>query len=93
MDPDIGFVVYEENQPSFLAQQGQHHGVNGCMVSDRTAQQIDSSVRQIIDTTFTGIYAILEKNRAVLERCAKALLERETLLEKELVEMTADLQR
>ena len=93
MDPNIGFVVYEENQPTFLAQQGQHHGVNGCMVSDSTAQQIDASVRQIIDNTFARISAILEKNRAVLERCAKALLERETLLEKELVEMTADLQR
>ncbi len=93
MDPNIGFVVYEENQPTFLAQQGQHHGVNGCMVSDSTAQQIDASVRQIIDNTFARISAILEKNRAVLERCAMALLERETLLEKELVEMTADLQR
>ena len=93
MDPDIGFVVYEENQPGFLTPQGQQHGVNGCMISDRTAQQIDVSVRKIIDDTFAVAYRILETNRAVLERCAKALLEKETLLEKELVEMTADLQR
>ena len=93
MDPEIGFVVYEENQPGFLTPQGQQHGVNGCMISDRTAQQIDVSVRKIIDDTFAVAYRILETNRAVLERCAKALLERETLLEKELVEMTADLQR
>jgi cell division protease FtsH len=86
-------VVYEENQPSFLTPQGQQHGVNGCMISDRTAQQIDVSVRKIIDDTFAVAFRILETNRAVLERCAKALLEKETLLEKELVEMTADLQR
>jgi membrane protease FtsH catalytic subunit (EC 3.4.24.-) len=47
MDPDIGFVVYEEKQQNFLNPNG--HGVNGCLVSDRTAQQIDAAVRSIID--------------------------------------------
>ena len=55
--------------------------------------QIDASVRKIIDDTFTVTFKIMENNRAVLERCAKALLEKETLLEKELVELTSDLQR
>ena len=91
MDPAIGFVVYEENQAAFLNQHG--HGVNGCMISDSTAQQIDSSVRKIIDDTFALTLTIMETNRAVLERCAKALLEKETLLEKELVAMTEDLQK
>ena len=91
MDPAIGFVVYEENQPTFLNQHG--HGVNGCMVSDSTAQQIDASVRKIIDDTFALTMGLMEINRAVLERCAKALLEKETLLEKELVTMTEDLQK
>ena len=89
MDPAIGFVVYEENQPNFLNQHG--HGVNGCMISDSTAQQIDASVRKIIDDTFALTLGLMETNRAVLERCAKALLEKETLLEKELVAMTEDL--
>ncbi|MDY0390504.1 ATP-dependent zinc metalloprotease FtsH [Desulfobulbus oligotrophicus] len=93
MDPDIGFVVYEENQPSFLAQQGHGHGVNGCQISDSTAQRIDDSVRKIIDDTFVRTYEIMEKNRDILERCAKTLLEKETLLEQELVELTADLKR
>jgi len=91
MDPDIGFVVYEENQPTFIPQQG--HGINGCQISDGTAGQIDASVRKIIEDTFVRTYRILETNRPILERCAKALLEKETLLEKELVEMTTDLQR
>jgi cell division protease FtsH len=91
MDPNIGFVVYEENQPSFLGQQG--HGINGCQISDSTAQQIDTSVRTIIDETFASTYRIMENNRDVLERCAKILLDKETLVEKELLELTADLKR
>lgn len=91
MDSNIGFVVYEENQPAFLGQHG--HGVNGCQISDSTAQQIDTSVRTIIDESFASAYQIMEKNRAVLERCARALLDKETLIEKELLELTADLNR
>lgn len=91
MDPNIGFVVYEENQPTFLGQQG--HGINGCQISDSTAQQIDTSVRTIIDDTFASTYRIMENNRDILERCAKILLEKETLVEKELLELTADLRR
>jgi cell division protease FtsH len=92
MDPTLGFVVYEETQQSFLNPQ-QGHGINGCQISDSTAQQIDASVRTIIDETFAKTYGILEANRAVLERCAKVLLEKETLLEKELVELTGELRR
>ncbi len=92
MDPTIGFVVYEDNhQSAFPGQQGP--GFNGCKISDSTAQQIDVSVRKIIDDTFAVTYRIMENNRAVLERCAKVLLEKETLLEKELIELTGDLQR
>ena len=85
MDPDIGFVVYEEKQQNFLNPNG--HGVNGCLVSDRTAQQIDAAVRSIIDETFALSMGTMATNREVLERCAR------TLLEKELMEMTGDLKR
>jgi len=91
MDPTIGFVVYEDNHQTFPGPQGP--GFNGCKISDNTAQQIDASVRKIIDDTFAVTYRIMENNRAILERCAKVLLEKETLLEKELIELTSDLQR
>lgn len=92
MDPSLGFVVYEEQQQNFLNQQ-HGHGISGCQISDATAQQIDAAVRMIIDDTFAKAYAIMGTNRDVLARCAKVLLEKETLLEKELVELTGDLQR
>ncbi len=91
MDPVIGSVVYEDNHQSFPGQHGP--GYNGCKISDGTAQQIDASVRKIIDDTFALTYKILENNRPILERCAKVLLEKETILEKELIELTGDLQR
>lgn len=68
-------MQYEENQQSFL--NNQHgHGISGCQISDATAQQIDASVRMIIDDTFAKTFAIMETNREVLARCAKVLLEK-----------------
>ncbi len=91
MDPELGFVVYEEKQTTFLQQQVQ--GPSGCHVSDSTAQQIDASIRRIIGECFTMSCDILEKNREHLERCAVKLLQQETLLEKELAELTLDMVR
>ena len=91
MDPVIGSVVYEDSQQAFPGQQGS--GVNGYMISDSTAQKIDASVRKIMEDTFAVAYRIMKTNRAILEKCARILLEKETLLEKELVELTSGLQR
>ena len=43
--------------------------------------------------TLANLYLAMENNLEILERCAKILLEKETLLEKELVELTQGLQR
>ena len=92
MDDDIGFVVYEENQYGFLTQQ-HTPGPHGCNASDNTARRIDASVRRIIDDSFALSYKIVERNREQLERCAQLLLEKETLLESELTELTRNLHR
>jgi cell division protease FtsH len=89
MDEKIGHIVFEDHQQTFLGQQ--YPTMNRASMSDSTAQQIDAAVRNIVDTIFTTTYSLLEKNREVLERCAKALLEKETLDENELRELTADL--
>ncbi len=90
MDNMIGHVVFEENQQTLLGQQG-YPAMNRSRMSDATAQQIDYSVKEIIDTIFSSTYKLLEKNRDVLERCAKELLERETLDEKELKSLTENM--
>lgn len=48
-------------------------------VSDKTAQQIDDAVRQIIDRTYQQAQSILEKNMDKLHVMAKALIRYETI--------------
>ncbi len=89
MDEKIGHVVYEEGQQGFLSPQGFGHA----QMSDTTAQQIDTSVKDIVDNIFAATKALLEANRDVLENCSKVLLEKETLDEAELEELTRDLRK
>ena len=64
----------------------------GVEISEATLQRIDEAVRGIITRAFERATAVLHINREVLERSARALLERETLDEQMLDELTADLQ-
>jgi len=88
MDETLGHIVYESSQPGFLGPQG---GPGSSQVSDSTAQQIDASMKAIVDTIFGATCALLEKNRDILENCARILLEKETLEEAELQELTVNL--
>ena len=47
--------------------------------SERAAQAIDDAVRGLIAQAFAAATGILERDRDVLERSAKLLLEKETL--------------
>lgn len=92
MDEELGHIVYEETRQSFLGQQGFADPGRKTM-SDATAQRIDNAVKGIVDTIFAFTVTLLEKNREVLERCAKALLEKETLDENELKALTGNMHR
>ncbi len=92
MDEGLGYVTYAENQPRFLdVVEGAPY--RGCEASPETAQQIDAAVRRIVHTAFDSAIALLRENRSVLDRCAHALLEKETLEEAEIANLTADLKR
>jgi cell division protease FtsH len=92
MDEGLGYVTYAENQPRFLdVVEGAPY--RGCEASPETAQQIDTAVRRIVHTAFDSAIALLRQNRSVLDRCAHALLEKETLEEAEISDLTADLER
>ncbi len=93
MDEKIGHIVYDENHQTFLGQRGYPGYPQRSSMSDATAQLIDSSVKNIVDTIFTFTIGLLEKNREILERCAKALLEKETLDETELRSLTENMHR
>ncbi|MBX9810437.1 MAG: ATP-dependent zinc metalloprotease FtsH [Burkholderiales bacterium] len=92
MVEELGYIVYEAQQPRFLEVPG---GMTqgGCRVSEATAQRIDEAVRELIMGVFQRAYGLLDANRDVLERCAQALLAKETLDESAIRELTRDLKR
>jgi cell division protease FtsH len=80
----LGHVAYEEERPPFLGgplPQGHRE------YSEATAREIDIAVRQIVEGTYETALAILQRERATLERWAQKLLERETLVEADLDEL------
>ena len=59
--------------------------------SEETAREIDIAVRDIVKGAYDKALAILTRERAVLERGARELLQKETLVEAELAELRAAL--
>lgn len=87
IDEELGSVAYE-------TQEGANHLVNAKVVkeySEKTAFEIDDSVRQIIEDDGNRTLQILKDNRKILERTATALLNKETLDQAELRALTDDL--
>jgi cell division protease FtsH len=85
MDERIGHVVHEDTRQNHL---GQPQAAK-FSISNRTAEDIDSAVKTILDNVFAGTMAILEKNRQLVENCARVLLDKETLDEAEIRQLTA----
>jgi cell division protease FtsH len=90
MDETLGHVAYEARRPLFLDLPAA--APEGFRPSEETARRIDEAVRGLIMGIFARTSRLLQANRAVLERCAQRLLEKETLEEAELRELTHDLQ-
>jgi cell division protease FtsH len=84
----LGHVAYEEEPPPFL---GGPLPIGHREYSEATAREIDIAVREIIDAVYAKTLAILQRERAALERWAQKLLEKETLVESELEELRASL--
>ncbi len=92
MDEGLGYVAFEPQRQQFLdLPAGMAQGGNA--VSEDTRRRIDAAIRTLVMDAFERASAILGANRAVLERSARALLEKETLDEASIRELTADLQR
>jgi cell division protease FtsH len=89
MDEDLGYIAYEAQRPRFLDVPGLTSG--GCRVAEATQARIDEAIRVLIGNVFDRAFGILRENRAVLERCARELLARETLDEAALRDLTRDL--
>jgi len=92
MVEDLGQVTYETDPAPFLQPLGgvpQFGQVR--RYSEETAREIDCAVRDLVDTAYRRARAILEVNRAILEKGAAELLSRETLNEGDLSALAAGL--
>ena len=84
----LGHVAYEEERSPFL----EVPGVGRREHSEATAREIDVAVREIVSAAYDKAVAILRRERELLERGARQLLEKETLAEAELAEIRAAIQ-
>ncbi|MEA5097606.1 MAG: ATP-dependent zinc metalloprotease FtsH [Burkholderiaceae bacterium] len=84
MSAKLGQLAYENGTHSFLGQQGPLPP-EFRSYSEDTAKAIDEAVREIVDHAFQKAYALLQEKRGTLEKGAKLLLEKETLLENEIL--------
>ncbi|HCM9212832.1 TPA: AAA family ATPase [Enterobacter roggenkampii] len=91
MDEGLGYIAFEAQRPRFLDTPELAHG--GCRVAESTQARFDQAIRDIVMGVFEHAYRILDINRAVLERCARELLARETLDESDIRQLTQGLVR
>lgn len=74
---ELGQVVFEQSQSRFL---GDSPDVSLSRdYSDRTAEKIDLSIKQLIDNAYQEACTLLEQRRELLEQGARMLLEQETV--------------
>jgi len=92
MDEELGYIAFEPQRSQMLdLPAGMMPG--GSTVSEDTRKRIDDAIRGIVMGGFDRATAILGLNREVLERSARALLEKETLDEAAIRSLTAGLRR
>jgi cell division protease FtsH len=88
MDETLGNLVYEAPRSAFLgvpdqvAEPRRH--------SEASAQRIDEAVRRLVADAYAESLAVLTRQRERLERGAELLLERETLEQKDLQALCAE---
>jgi cell division protease FtsH len=83
----LGQVAYESEASPFLAVPGGMPKTRE--FSEETAREIDAAVKGLVDRAFAKAVQILTDRRAVLERGAQLLLQKETLNEDDLKALQA----
>jgi cell division protease FtsH len=92
MAETLNHVAYDRPPSPFLEVPGFAHAPER-RFSEETLRAIDEAVREIVARAFRRACDILAANRPVLEAGAKALLERETLDEKDLARLASELKK
>jgi len=93
MDEELGYVAYEPLRQSMLDLPTGLVPAQREAVSEHTQQRIDEAVRRIVMDGFARATRLLVLHRESLDRCARALLEKETLDEVSIRELAPELSR
>jgi cell division protease FtsH len=89
MSEALGNVTYDRDRSPFL--QPNVPMPQERTYSEGTAEIVDRAVRQFVDAAFQMAYAILQQNRALLDRTAATLLQTETLDEPAIAQLKAEI--
>ncbi len=87
MSERLGSVAYDRDPRTFLTGPDLPSPQREPDYSPETSAAIDSEVRGIVKTAMDRALSVLRDKRDVLERSARKLLEKETLDEKDLLEL------
>jgi cell division protease FtsH len=84
MSDRLGSVAYDRDPSTFLAGADRPYPAGERDYAEQTAAAVDEEVRGIVERVFQRSQGILKARRAVLDRAAKKLLDKETLEQSEL---------
>jgi cell division protease FtsH len=84
MSDRLGSVAYDRDPGTFLAGADRPYPAGERDYAEQTAAAVDEEVRGIVERVFQRAQGILKARRAVLDRAAKKLLDKETLEQSEL---------
>jgi cell division protease FtsH len=90
MSDALGNVAYDRDRQPFL--QPGYPMPQERIYAEGTAEAVDQAVRTLVDRAFAAATAVLQRNRALLDRTAAALLRTETLSEPEILELKREIQ-
>ena len=89
MSERLGHVAYERDRQGFLGQPDAAPREHG----DDAQGAIDVEVHRLVDEAMKRVTALLERHRDALGRTARALSEKETLEEGEILALTPEIER
>jgi cell division protease FtsH len=79
MSEKLGSIAYDREPGTFLAGADRPYSMPERDYADETAAVVDHEVHDIVERVFQRTQGILSARRAILDRAAKKLLEKETL--------------
>jgi cell division protease FtsH len=84
MSEKLGSIAYDRDPGNFLAGSDRPFPVREREYAEETAAAVDHEVRAIVERVFDRAEGILKARRAILDKAARKLLEKETLEQSDL---------